>query len=1366
MTVHEFSMFNKTPSNPQTGPMRLSTASMIDTPTEIKKASPRTTRPTGLPRWMLAGVVMVWLCGGPIIPVNSQEVADQIGVIDDIRPIAVAGVAEFHSVPDGIGGESGSDSARNYENGAPLKTDPELEELLKRASLFAQERSYRNATLIWQKVLSESNDTLVSRDGETYYSLAREVERTIAQLPPEGLQIYRISADGEAQAILAEAGEAGNERALERIVQNYFLSSNGDEAAFELGCLALDRYDFVTANRLFTKILREYPNSTVPRDQILLRLAVAAAQVGDQALASESLESLDGSETIDPVAIRIVREQFDKIEYGSGDAKIGGKNDWVMRFGSSSRRGVMPRLPEVAIAEKLTKQWEFAFPLQFSLGPQQVGYGVRRIVKTDSSTDSANEAEKDFVLTSQEKSLAGKWVRNGWRPAGDLLIWDDRIYMKTNTDLTCWDANSLSEQPVWRSVWANEYHPDDATAAITMMYQAYNQTRSTNYPSQTPEVMLFGDRIHHAMVIDEGVIYSIEGERFSKLQSRRAATQTRQTFQYGVVPRRTRTNWLAAYDAETGKVLWHRSASDTPVAEEDVASDGVGFMAAPVPFGNLLLVPVSESGAVWLYALDKSDRGATKWKSYLCDEPVGGCRPWSPVSVAVEGRDAYVLCGSGVLFSLDAVSGSIHFAKRYQRFGKENMEMRRFGIANGMMYLEGWDEDLVIPYANWLVVLASDHDGIFACDRQTGKELWRAPRHPFGEAATYCIGVQGEQLFVAGHKTVMCYDLAGEGRLSWVHALEKPSFGRGMLTDRGLYIPTQDSIVMLDMKTGEPVQEVSVSLTNGYPVGNLYSDGRKMWVLGMNRVFALTNLQLRLSVLDDRIRENDQVALLERMRLFAKIDRVESAFTDLDRLFRARIKRDGVENAAEFLCQELVELQLPSRQPVRTAALILDYSRDEPGGGSLLLSSRVLQNRADLFDSLLQGLRDNPADSNVATMIELGTLRPDESNILKTQQLLLEVATRKDLAILSEALATGIPAIKRMVIPALLHVGGTEEEQQVAESLDSEDESLVLLAAWQLLDREYRPALPVLLGLFQSDDLITRRLAIKALQQSTGQTFGFSDQVDRPAQDASIAKWKEWLEENQATADLTLPLPSMSVRLGHTLVVFYNNNQVVEYDENHREIWTKQLVGAWACQGLPNGHRLVTTLSGRAVIEFDHQGREVWKVDELPGQPTSVQRLENGNTLVTCSNASRVLEYRPDKEIAWEATLSGTPWHARRLPNGHTLVTLSRSNQIVELDSSGEQVKNLSVNFPYGVRRLPNGNTLACEMNLHQVVEFDPSGARVWTKQGLSMPYDAERLPNGNTIIAHRGGLTEVNKSGDTVWSINRNNHASGVSNF
>src|SRR5262249_25495157 len=147
----------------------------------------------------------------------------------------------------------------------------------------------------------------------------------------------------------------------------------------------------------------------------------------------------------------------------------------------------------------------------------------------------------------------------------------------------------------------NEYNLDGQTAemARTQM-QGPTGTGQTD-PRSVGEIFLFGDRVHQSMSLHNGIVYTIEGKPFDadSPPTPGMALASKQ-FQWNVTPRRTRSNFLAAYHASSGKWAGRRAASD----EDKEGSQDVGFLGAPVGFGNLLLAPVTDGGAIWLYALE------------------------------------------------------------------------------------------------------------------------------------------------------------------------------------------------------------------------------------------------------------------------------------------------------------------------------------------------------------------------------------------------------------------------------------------------------------------------------------------------------------------------------------------------------------------------------------------------------------------------------------------------------------------------------------------------------------------------------------------------------------------------------------------
>ena len=790
---------------------------------------------------------------------------DDRALINDLQLQLVALQAE------GLLGESSEEFDPDSGEHATLKTDPDLESILEKASRFAKDENWTVATKLWQAVLDRSGDAMWSEDGMIYYSLAEQVERKLASLPPEALEAYRVLADADARAILAAAGDGQQSQALGRVVGNYFVSSIGDDAAFELGCLKLDRYDFVGALRLFEKLVDRHPDSDVPLDQVYLRIALCHAFLGDSGASEKAIaaakKSLAGGASAGGVTPDQLRGSLAELTVESVSAMT--DKAIRMELSGEKRYGVMPRLPKNYMDRDLAAVWQFyvepksRYVLASAKGRTLIG----RNSHGKYAEGTRNEGEEDMIES---------WRSKNWRPAGHVLFADDRIYFKAAADIAVWDRKPIADisygatektEPLdwvaWRSVWRNAFKMDSATEAMLLMRRHYGNYRRNRQrvaeqspdPQKAEEVQFFGDQVYQQMSICDGMLYAVEGDSFD--DSTPLAGRSRRTrHQYDTSIRRVRKNRLTAYAADSGRLRWSLPLEPSADQEEQESESGEprnsqwlesgGFMAAPIGYEGLVIVPVSEGGAVAIYALDPNDGGRTIWKSFLCDEPETGAVAWSPIQLSLDGSDLFVNTGLGAVFVLDASTGKIRFARRYARKGSNDGSVRVYNAQQPRLKFDGWSSDVVIPWQNQLVCFGSDTDTIFAIDRNSGRAIWNCPMNPIGQKVDYLLGVRDGMLYAAGRNTIIAYDLNGEGRMVW-GADElfdgKTSQGRGMLTEEAIYIPVDNGIYKYSLsgKKGKAqvVAKVGVNLGTDAPVGNLYSDGQRIWVHGGNRLYAL-----------------------------------------------------------------------------------------------------------------------------------------------------------------------------------------------------------------------------------------------------------------------------------------------------------------------------------------------------------------------------------------------------------------------------------------------------------------------------------------------------------------------------------------------
>ena len=759
------------------------------------------------------------------------------GVIDDLRP--------------------GREKIQDLESGgATLKTDPDMEQWLELAERYRKDGNYQAASRFWQAVLERSGDALFSDDDQIYFSLVDRVESILAALPSEGLQVYRVKADASAKEILAAAGDPYDISALSQVVRQYFLSSSGDEAALTLSSIYIDRYDFVGAYRLLNKIVEHYPDPTVSLQEVYLKMALCEAFFGD---ASDAKASIAKAESVGGVGdARLVKLVKSAIGEMSPRVAVSDREPWKLPLGSPRRHGVMPALPGDVLASAMQPVWQFYFD------PVESYNWADFKDATVLSGEAASGGGAAATVTSSEKELIKNWREKGWQATGQLLFFADQVYFKTPVDLVSWDSKNLPDVFNWRPVWRNAFEIDDFTKLVIMFRRNWNRAgrlreqSPAQAPFSTREIQLFGDQIASQMSILDGVLYTIEGEPFDE---RLKNLPSRQQSHWNSSARRSRNNHLTAYDAQSGAVLWSLPSKDNaapPAAEQDQVPDpdqevvespylqSGGFMGAPVNYRNLVIAPVNQGGAISVYAFDAKQNGKTIWKSFLCDEPESGAVPWAPINLSIDGSDLFVSCGLGVVFVVDPSNGMIRFAKRYHREGAENKLLRQYGRNMNQLVFDGWLSDTVIPYGPQMICFSSDTNVIEAFNRNTGELVWRSEMNPLGLKVNYLLGVYRDILYAAGPETLIAYDLKGEGRMVMGGEPlfgEERSYGRGMLTPDGIFIPVGNKILQFalarDNDRPKLMAESSVDLGTGAPLGNLYSDGEKIWVHGANRLYVL-----------------------------------------------------------------------------------------------------------------------------------------------------------------------------------------------------------------------------------------------------------------------------------------------------------------------------------------------------------------------------------------------------------------------------------------------------------------------------------------------------------------------------------------------
>ena len=189
---------------------------------------------------------------------------------------------------------------------------------------------------------------------------------------------------------------------------------------------------------------------------------------------------------------------------------------------------------------------------------------------------------------------------------------------------------------------------------------------------------------------------------------------------------------------------------------------------------------------------------------------------------------------------------------------------------------------------------------------------------------------------------------------------------------------------------------------------------------------------------------------------------------------------------------------------------------------------------------------------------------------------------------------------------------------------------------------------------------------------------------------------------------LNVPVQTTWLPNRHVLITDQANERIIEVDvATHGIVWQYGMTGVSGngpnqlnnpncAELLQNGHVLICDENNNRAIEVRRTiplgGDIVWQYgsgDPNKNQPVSgvafASRLENGHTLITDSNHSRIVEIDANKKVVWQyftchgqgCNLSrGTgplPTRAVRLRNGHTLISDQYNHRVIEVNH-GKQI--------------------------------------------------------------------------------------------
>ena len=140
---------------------------------------------------------------------------------------------------------------------------------------------------------------------------------------------------------------------------------------------------------------------------------------------------------------------------------------------------------------------------------------------------------------------------------------------------------------------------------------------------------------------------------------------------------------------------------------------------------------------------------------------------------------------------------------------------------------------------------------------------------------------------------------------------------------------------------------------------------------------------------------------------------------------------------------------------------------------------------------------------------------------------LLEITTADHAKALAAAVNDDSVPARATAMRAFAKINGDEASETLKRHLDDDALEVRLAAAWALANKGDRRALATLIDLLASDSFEIRRSALLVLVPLTQQFHDFDVHGDAKENEASLAKWRAWLDEVAKEAELKFPVKNL-----------------------------------------------------------------------------------------------------------------------------------------------------------------------------------------------------------------------------------------------
>lgn len=770
--------------------------------------------------------------------------------------------------------------------------DRTLANTFDRCQRLLQQKNFADGLEGLDLLLGQEKDTALKpvKGNEKFRSLKREALLLIGNLPPEGLESYRLQFGATADKALKAALEGGDPEQLTTVVRRYFHTPAGYQAALLLARHHLDHGRPLAAALMLQSLCDAVPARQLIGPQMLSLAALSWHRAGHTQRAAELLATvfketpqaqltLAGKTVPSTTKIPDLTAWIQQTVGAVPSKTLAAAQQWAMFRGHPSRNATMS-----GGSPLLNARWHANV-----VEDQQMGLQLHE--------DRRNYLNQGIPTIPALQALAIDRYILYRTPYAALPV----VAVDFESGKMSWFSRPITHTSNQKDFNRNDPVANQALSERAWMNLNYGGLSSDGarvfFIEESPGAANSAASINHRHMRMRGG-WGWNGEGGSGVSQA--------------------PNLLYACDIATqGKQQWVVGGMDSEM-EPRLAT--ATFLGPPLPLNGQLYILAEIKQAITLVVLD-SATGKLQWQQelMLLDEQSQALfSHWRRISgVSPTYAEGLLLCptSTGDLIAVDITQRTLAWIFQQKAFNASHQNWNGSPLLamlnNGPGLAPGsyWNEETAVVSGGNVIFTSPESDQLYCLDLMTGNQKWELPR----QQNLYVGGIADNRVILVGRRSLTSLNLDNKSS-SWPTALQLPNgsvpSGRGFISQDYYYLPVSTGEVLkIDLRDGL-VKARSRSSSGSIP-GNLICYRGNVLSMSVDRLEKYAQADLLKTQAEELLAKNpaDWRGLGWRGEIALDEGRLEAAIGDLRTAYQtlSKLPKNNTDSAAVALLDSETE---------------------------------------------------------------------------------------------------------------------------------------------------------------------------------------------------------------------------------------------------------------------------------------------------------------------------------------------------------------------------------------------------------------------------------------------------------------------------